>query len=220
VSSASSPKRGRRARRWLIGAATILLISAVAYTFHVPLLTWIGGQLVHRDSLESSDAILVLAGGVFDRELEAADLFNRGLASQVLLTAEPDPAVFAELRSRGVRVETSLELRQRVLNQLGVPRERVQVLPGIVAATVHEAEAAARWCDQNQARSLIVVTSTFHTARARHVFRQVFGDRRVTLRFAPASKSDFQPGTWWRQRNTLRDGLFELQKTLFYRLRY
>ena len=175
---------------------------------------------MHHDPLESSDAILVLAGGVFDRELEAADLFNRGLASQVLLTAEPDPAVFAELRNRGVRVETSLELRQRVLNQLGVPRERVHVLPGIVAATVHEAEAAARWSDQNQARSLIVVTSTFHTARARHVFRQVFADRPVTLRFAPASKSDFQPDTWWRQRNTLRDGLFELQKTLFYRLRY
>jgi uncharacterized SAM-binding protein YcdF (DUF218 family) len=186
----------------------------------VPLLTWLGERLVHQDPLEPSDALLVLAGGVFDREMEAADLFAAGLAPQVLMTAEPEPDVFTELRHRRVRVESSIELRRRILIELGVPAGRVTTLPGIVYATVHEAEAARRWTDESQARSLTVVTSSFHTARARYVFQQVFAGTGVSIRMAPARRSDFQPGSWWTRRNTLRDGIFELQRTLFYRLRY
>lgn len=215
-----SAKRRGAARRILILTTAVVAVSAVVYAAHVPLLTWLGEQLVHQDPLERSDALIVLAGGVFDREMEAADLYAAGLGPQVLMTAEPDPDVFEELRNRQVRVESSIELRRRVLIELGVPAERVTTLPGIVYATVHEAQAARRWSDASQARSLTVVTSSFHTARARYVFQQVFQGTGVVIRMAPARRSDFQASSWWTRRNTLRDGVFELQRTLFYRLRY
>jgi uncharacterized SAM-binding protein YcdF (DUF218 family) len=216
----SSPEARRRGRWLLKLGGAVVLLAAVAYATHVPLLTWVGRQLVHQDVLEPSDALLVLAGGVFDRELEAAELYASGMAPRVLMTAEPEPDVLSVLRQRHVRVESSLELRRRVLIELGVPQDRITILPGLVAATVHEAQVARQWAVESHARSLIVVTSSFHTARSRYVFRNVFDGLGVTLRFAPSRRSDFQPHTWWHRRHTLRDGVFELQRTLFYRLRY
>jgi uncharacterized SAM-binding protein YcdF (DUF218 family) len=207
-------------RRLLLMAASLVLVGLSLYVARVPLLTWIGGLLVHQDALEPSNAILVLAGGVFDRELEAAELYRAGLAPMVLMTREPDPDVLTLLRERHVRVESSLDLRMRVLTELGVPPAHITVLPGTVLATVHEAQAARRWAEQARPRSLIVVTSSFHTARSRFIFLDQFDGLDVTLRFAAARMSDFQPQTWWQRRNTLRDGVFELQRTLFYRLRY
>ena len=89
----SSRRRGRRLVWWCVA---IGLLGIGGYALHVPLLTWVGQQLVHRDALVRSDALLVLAGGVFDRELEAAELFTQGMAPRVLMTAEPDPDVFGE----------------------------------------------------------------------------------------------------------------------------
>jgi uncharacterized SAM-binding protein YcdF (DUF218 family) len=213
------PARPAR-RRVLLIAGSLVLAGTTLYLTHVPLLTWVGGLLVHQDALEPSSAILVLAGGVFDRELEAAELYRSGLAPQVLMTREPDPDVFTALRERNVRVESSLDLRRRVLIELGVPADHITVLPGIVSATVHEAHTARRWAEQARPQSLLVVTSSFHTARSRFIFLDVFRGLDITLRFVAARMSDFQPHTWWQRRNTLREGIFELQRTLFYRLRY
>ncbi len=210
--------RGRR--RLLILTMLMALLGVAAYMARAPLLRAVGHHLVHADPLAPGDAILVLSGGVFDRELEAADLYARGLAPRVLMTREPEAPVFAELRTRGVGLETPLELRRRVLVELGVPAERIDVLPGLVRSTRDEAEAARRWALGSGASSLIVVTTSFHTARARRAFLEVFAGADVTARFTPASASAFDPETWWTDRITLREGLVELQKAVFYRVWY
>lgn len=193
-------------------------IAGATWLARVPILRAIGHQLVHADPVAPSDAILVLSGGRFDRELEAADLYSRGLAPIVVMTREPEAGVLEVLRARGVRVESSLELRQRVLEELGVPAASIDVLDGLVRSTQDEAEAARRWAASRGASSLLVVSSSFHTARARRVFLKVFRDTGVAVRFVPAASSDFDPETWWTDRVTLRDGLFEWQKVLFYRV--
>lgn len=208
-------------RSFLFVFAILICGTAAAYFAREPILRAIGHQLVHADPVEPSDAVLALAGGVFDRELEAADLYLRGMAPLVLMTREPEPGVFAALRDRGVDVENSLDLRRRVMVELGVPADRIHVLDGIVYSTRGEAEAALGWAAAHGATSLLIVTSSFHTARTRYVFRAVFDeDTGVTLRFVPASASDFDPETWWTRRNTLREGLIEWQKLIFYRLWY
>lgn len=212
--------RPTRRRLLLLVICAIGAGAVGVYVARAPILRAIGHQLVHADPVAPSDAILVLSGGRFDRELEAADLFAGGLAPRVLMTREPEAEVFDVLRARGVRVEPSFELRRRVLNELGVTDAAIDVLDGLVRSTRDEALAARGWAGDHGASSLLVVTSSFHTARARRVFVRAFEGSGVTLRFVPASASDFDPDTWWMDRVTLRDGLIEWQKALFYRLWY
>ena len=51
------------------------------------MLTWLGGQLIRSDSLEQSDAIVILSGGEFaEREIEGADLYLAGFAPRVAIS--------------------------------------------------------------------------------------------------------------------------------------
>lgn len=213
-----------RPRRLLAGAAAALLaavvLAALAFVFRAPLLTWVGGQLIHVDSLVRSDAIVVLAGGSPMRELEAADLYRAGWASRLVLTQEPEPPVHAELRHRGLQVETAIQGRLDDLRDFGVPRDAVIVLDGTVMSTAAEAEVVAAAVERARFRSIIVVTSPFHTARARFIFGRVLGGSDVQIRYRGSSADPFTAETWWQNRGMLREGLIEWQKTVFYRLRY
>jgi uncharacterized SAM-binding protein YcdF (DUF218 family) len=65
-----------------------------------------------------------------------------------------------------------------------------------------------------------VVTSAFHSARSRYVFGNALAGTSVVLRVHPAAIDRFDPDDWWRHRPTLRDGIFEWQKLVLYRLWY
>src|SRR6266566_2200508 len=63
-----------------------------------------GRLLVVADPLPPrADAIVILAGSVPDRTLEAADLYRAGLAPRVVVTRERLPRGQAAMRARGVR---------------------------------------------------------------------------------------------------------------------
>ena len=183
-------------------------------------LTWIGGQLVHSDPLQRADAILVLAGGAPERELEAADLYHAGFAPRILLTRDSEHPGVALLKARGISTPSDLEERLRYFRELGVPAASIVVLDGLAESTAHEAVLVRDWVRSQPLTSLIVVTSAFHTGRARLAFLREFGGSGVTLMFRPASADEFRPDTWWKSRVTLRNGLIEWQKQVLYRLHW
>ena len=198
------------------GAGLVLLV----YLAQAPILGWIGEQLFHEDPLVPSDVIVVLSGGTPAREIEAADLFGAGYAPRLVLTAQPQRASVTVLQSRGIRAPRLLDERLRYLAELGVPRDAITVMRDPVSSTFQEAELVSDWVQRRGHRSVILVTSGFHTARARWVFLRAFTDSGVTLRVRPDSLEPFEPDRWWRDRNMLRNGLFEWQKLVFYRVWY
>lgn len=211
-----------RARTWkALGLVLALLVLAglVIFVQRVPILTWMGGLLVAEDELMKADAIVLLAGGAWDREIEAAELFTAGYAPRVVMTVEPELPTVKYLADRGVTLSTSEERRLQVFAALGVPRERVTVLRKPVTSTFDEARFVGEWAAGANARTLIIVSTPYHTARAKFVFqRQVPPAIRLIMR--PTRLSGFKPDTWWTERTMLRDGFFELEKLLVYRLWY
>ncbi len=202
-------------------AGVVVALAGLLYMARAPLLTWVGTQLIRNDRLVPADAIAVLAGSAFaERELEAADLYHAGYAERIVLSVGREAPGAVEMARRGVTLSSPLEIRLRQLAGLGVPKSAVDVLSRRAESTFDEAVFFADWCEAEAVDSLIVVTSAFHTSRAGYIFEQVFEDRPVRLSFRAASANDFTPDTWWRQRTTLRTGLFELQRTVFYRLAY
>src|SRR5437667_5909724 len=105
-----------------------------------------GRLLVVADPLPPrADAIVILAGSVPDRTLEAADLYRAGLAPRVVVTRERLPRGQAALRARGVRLPESDELTATALRELGVPPGAIVVLHRRGVSTESEARTIARW---------------------------------------------------------------------------
>ncbi len=173
--------------------------------------------LVVRDVLEPADIIYVLNGEPNLRPFHAADLYRKGLAPRVVIARAGDsPMVKLGLQLNATDMNTS------VLKKLGVPESSIVELksPGGVASTFDEARLLRSYVREHLLRRVIVVTSAFHTRRARWIVRRVLRDTPVQVAMAPVEDSKYSASNWW----TLEDGQIavhdEYVKLLWYRLRY
>jgi uncharacterized SAM-binding protein YcdF (DUF218 family) len=200
--------------------AMLVGLAGLVYAFRDRLLIRVGHLLVHTDPLHHADAIVVLGGGALDREVEAADLFKAGWAPRIVLMRVPEHRIAEEIRRRGLPYRSDHELRVELLQALGVPAQAIVGLDRIVMSTNDEAGAIAEWARTQKVQSLIVVTTSFHTARTRFILADTLGNSGISLCVRASAMSFFRPDDWWQNRLALREGLFELQKLLFYRLAY
>jgi uncharacterized SAM-binding protein YcdF (DUF218 family) len=175
-----------------------------------------GRFLVVADPLPPhADAVVMLAGSLSDRALEAARLYHLGIAPRVVLTRAQLPRGAATLRGRGVRLPEEHELAAAGLGALGVPSAAIEFMPRRAHSTTSEARAIARWACRHGLHRLIVVTSPAHTRRARLILRQSLGPD-VALAVRPSPAALFPADRWWRQRRAIKDVLTEYQKLAAY----
>jgi len=178
-----------------------------------------GRVLVVDDPLPArADAIVILAGSIADRGLEAADLYQRGVAPIVVVTREAAVRGSAALAARGVRLPESAELLRGALRRLGVPEAALVQLRRRNRSTESEARTIARWACTHGVRRIVVVTSRAHTRRARLILRQTLGPS-VALSMRGARYDRFHPWRWWRTREGMKDVLREYEKLAHYWLR-
>jgi uncharacterized SAM-binding protein YcdF (DUF218 family) len=191
------------------------LLTAIGYVASTPLLTAIGGQLVDEDPPQRVDAIIVLAPWL-DRVLEAGELYRAGYAPLVLLTREVRQPAEQLLIDRGIIAGTE-EIRRDVLVKLGVPREKVVILDGFVGSTADEARRFGEWARRHPIAAVMVVTSPQHTGRARLTFERALQRLNVRVVMRASRMTRFRRSDWWQARDTLRDGVLELQRLIYYR---
>jgi uncharacterized SAM-binding protein YcdF (DUF218 family) len=79
-----------------------------------------------------------------------------------------------------------------------VPEETIILLPGAAASTADEARALAEFLDAHPGGSVAVVTSAYHTRRARLIFGRALGERAGAVRFVGAPSDGFGATDWWR----------------------
>jgi uncharacterized SAM-binding protein YcdF (DUF218 family) len=167
----------RPGRRWRSGLGTAVVGLVLA---------WVGGFAWLLLSIERppplparADGIVALTGGA-DRVPDALRLLAAGRAERMLVTGIGGGAMLRELAEHA-RVDT------RTL----APR----VTLGRGATSTHgNAEEAAAWVRDNRVRSLIVVTASYHMARAMvEMARALPG---VRLYPAPVFPPDFRLLSW------------------------
>ena len=182
----------------LLGAFVALLGAALLFA---PLLLRAAGRfLVVADPLEVSDAIVVMSGEIPFRQIEAARLFNRGLAPQVVLTCENESTKHRKLREIGLEPPDRRELARMVLERLSVPHGSIRLLRDPARDTVDELAAVHRFASQEGLRRIIIVSSPDHMRRIRLVWRRRVASE-VEARLHPAPEEDgFDPDRWWTSR--------------------
>ena len=186
-----TPRMRSRARRLAVAA----LIALAAW----PLVAWAAARgLVVECELERADAVVVLAGSSTYRERarHAAEIYARGRAPLVLLTDDGQKSGWS------AESQTNPLFRERAaaeLSRLGVPAERIRVLPGVVASTYDEALRVREFAAAERLGSVLVVTAAYQSRRARWTMRRVLDDAGVRVDVdAPPPGGDSPPAaTWW-----------------------
>ena len=179
-----------------MGLTVIVLLVAFG---HSAFLRGIATVLVTEDRLEPAAAIVVLAGHLPFREMEAARLYHGGWAPRLVLVKVAEGEEQRMVRSLGISLTDGSEVSREVLLKLGVPSSAI-LIPGerVKGGTLEELNVVARALKSGRA-PVILVTSKLHTRRARLTWHYVMGGQSVGIvRAAPLDP--FDPNHWWQQR--------------------
>ena len=157
------PRRLARILRPVRWAAYVALAGAAALVF-TPAGNWLGDRLIRVDPVEQADYIVVLGGDV-ERSVEAARLYREGWASKVIVSS----------------LGQDVEHYGRVLAMFGVPESAILYDRQSDRTAAHPASIAGLAGIDREKTRLIVVTSLYHTSRARACFVQA-GYRHIAMR--------------------------------------
>lgn len=195
----------------------LLMILALANAFAMPGLRAMGRYLVEDERPEPADAVVVLAGSVPDRILEAVALYKDDFAPRIVISRGRVPPSMRQLEAMGVQMPTLAELNRTVAIKLKVPPTAVTEIGGSEDSTIDEAEAVLRFALDQGHRTLLIATSKYHSRRAALIYRHLAGDR-VRIISRPSRYDEFDPDRWWHDRTFRRRVIFEYQKLLAFHL--
>ena len=183
---------------------------------------WVAARaLVVAAPLRHVDAIVVMSGApvYFGRTAHAGRLFLEGRANTILLTNDGVRGSWSNTLQRNPLYYERATLR---LTQAGVPAAAIEVLPGRVSSTYEEAILVRDYAQAHHLKTLLVVTSDFHTRRALWTMRRVLRASPVQVGVEAAAPvfATFSPATWWSSWAGWRTVLGEYLKLIGYLVRY
>jgi uncharacterized SAM-binding protein YcdF (DUF218 family) len=204
-------------RNILVAGALLLLLVILAFVFRSQILTGIANYLIIEDKLQPADAIVLLNGDFDTRPFRAAELYMQGLAPVIVIArVKNTPVINLNL------VPNDTDISAGVMEKLGVPPEKIIILPALggTASTFEEAVAVKHYVEANPVQRIILVTSVFHTRRVRWIFDKALAGSSVTLEMAPVSYVDFDQTNWWKNETGLITLNNEYIKLVYYFFKY
>jgi uncharacterized SAM-binding protein YcdF (DUF218 family) len=171
------------------------------------LLACSGPALVVQDEVHAADAIVVIGGDHKpERVRQAVELFQQGYADIVVMSAG---TLVMEGDERVVEAEV---MRAQALAR-GLPSEAI-LLETNSWSTFENAVYTRQICQERGYGSILLVTSAYHSRRARRIFREVYGpDIRVSVQ--PAAQ-DYCPPCWPLRLDLVAVVAYEVQNWLNY----
>lgn len=187
--------------------------------------------LIVREPLEKADAIVVMSGSsaYVERTHKAAQLYREGRAPIVLLTDDHMRGGWDNAQQRN---PFFVERARDELIKAGVPADRIEIVPGFAGGTRDEAiilkeRVTEEWLyelsvTRQPYKSLLVVTSAYHSRRALRILRDTFAKTDVKLGMEPAPDDSLHAATvfWWVRPDGWRTVGGEYAKLIYYYFRH
>ena len=188
----------------------LMVVAAFALTAVAGITFLLGGRILRRDDgAVRADAIVVLAGELPTRAVEAALLYKAGVASRVISTNEKIADGLPAACALGIDLPTQNELNDRILTTLGVPGAAILHYPEVTVATRDEVAAIARLLGAHpEIRSLLLVTNGYHSARARRYFARCLPG--ITVSVHPPRHEEYDHLHPWRRPWDVKATVIEL----------
>ena len=169
---------------------------AIFLSLCIGLLAWNAGRVLLVNEPERADAILVLAGETDKRPNLGIRLLQGNFAPVMVLDVPVDQRVYHW---------TQPELAEHWLASLP-EAAKISVCPVYGLSTKEEAHDAAACLRKLSAKTVLLVTSDYHTRRASSIFRHELPGMKISV--AAAAEPRAFGVKWWQQR--------EWAKTTFY----
>lgn len=164
------------------------------------------GDFLVVDAPLRSDVILVLAGETERRPQRALQLLAQGYGRRVLLDV-PTNATIYEF--------TEIQLAQNYIHDLPQAAS-ISICPIDGLSTKDESKDAEKCLAREGGKSVLIVTSDFHTRRALSIFRREVGGHKYSV---AAARDEAQFGVrWWTHRQWAKTFLDEWLRLAWWKM--
>jgi len=181
----------------LVNLVVLLFVAALCalvYFARHPIMRYVAESWVVDEPAPHADAIVVLGDDNFyaDRATHATELYRQGVAGIVVASG------------RRLRPNAGMsELMEHDLVERGVPKEKIVRFAHDADSTSEEAAALAHFAEERKWKSVVLVTSNYHSRRARYIFQKVF-PAGIVVSVGSARDGDFDPQRWWEKRKSIK----------------
>jgi hypothetical protein len=164
------------------------------------------GDFLIVDAPRPSDVILVLAGETDRRPQRALELLAQGYGKRIVLNV-PTNAKLYEF--------TQLQLAEKYIQDLP-QAQSMSICPIDGLSTKEESKDAEKCLQRKGAKSVLIVTSDFHTRRALEVFQREFPGHSYSV--AAARSEEGFGGRWWTHRQWAKTFVDEWLRLLWWKV--
>jgi hypothetical protein len=191
-------KQGGTKRVWLL---LLALLAGLAVGLAAK-----AGSFLLVDAPRRSDVILVLAGETDRRPQRALDLLAQGYGRRVVLDVPNNEKLYEF---------TGIQLAQKYVQDLP-QAELVSICPIDGLSTKDESRDAEKCLARVGGKSVLIVTSDFHTRRALAIFRREIPEYDYSV---AAARNDAQFGSrWWTHRQWAKTLVDEWLRLIWWKL--
>ena len=175
--------------------ATGFFIVILFYVFRENTLTGMGKFLVVEDPLNNADIIYLLTGDVGSRPFHAIELYRENYTNTIVIPQHE----FNPAEELGIYPNpTDAAVKVLLLN--GVNKSDIIIIDfkNGVTSTKDEAIALLHYINKTQIKKVVIVTSAFHSYRAKYIFKKVLKETPVNIIMSPAPHWKFDETNWWK----------------------
>lgn len=186
----------------------IILTMAIVLTIVIIIGLNLGKFLVESDKLEKADAIAVFSGDSGARTERAVELLKDGYADYLILSGGK---VYDDV--------TMAELMKKHAIKLGVDESKI-LIDDEASTTNENAEFTTNIIEENNFKSVIVVTSDYHTRRSKLAMEKslentLIDGEKVSVSVTPSKEEKFTT-KWWTSGDSVLMIISEYLKLMGY----
>ena len=199
---------------YLILICSFVLFVSVSYSYFFKK---VGYFLVLEQIPQKADVIVVLNGRDTERSLTAVDLYNKGYSNLIVMARGGNEAGGNEFLKR---IKKDFDRRiffQKAIEAMGIPENSFMLIGDGVASTYDEAIATKQFLKNSGYKSILLVTSKWHSKRAYLTFKSVLrGENGIRISVIPSRYDTFNPEAWWRNESEIELVLREYVRLIYY----
>jgi uncharacterized SAM-binding protein YcdF (DUF218 family) len=182
-------------------------VRAIRILFLAALVVWAlleSGRFLVVNEPQKADAILVLAGETEHRPARAVELMQLGFAPRVIMDVPQNERVFGA---------DAVQLAQAWIDKQP-QASALSICPIAGLSTKTESSESAQCLRRVGAHSVLLVTSDFHTRRARDIYSKEQPEFRFFVAAAPDATQFGE--RWWQHRQWAKTNLDEWLRLIWW----